>query len=154
LWTDQSEFINNGIINKQNNRYLDNHSPHWVIKINNPCVWGTNVCRGLIEGKLSGSYYYNGTLHRRRYLEFLMNELPIMLDDIPFATRNNSILQQDGAPAHNVTVVRNYLNENFENRWIKNLWDNTMATLIPKSHITRLLFVGISKNCRLCRPTN
>lgn len=41
-----------------------------------------------------------------------------MLDDIPLATRNNFILQQDGAPAHNAIAVRNYLNEHFENRWI------------------------------------
>lgn len=118
LWTDESKFTNNGIINKQNNRYWDSQNPHWVFETNNQSVWGTNVWCGLIGGKLLGPYFYDGTLNGRRYLEFLMNELSIMLEDIPLATRNNLIFQQDGAPAHNAIVVRNYLNENFENRWI------------------------------------
>jgi hypothetical protein len=103
LWTDESKFTNNGIINEQNNCYWDNQNPHWIIKTNNQCVWRTNVWCGLIRGKLSGPYFYNGTLNGRRYFEFLMKELPIMLDDIPFATRNNLILYQDGYPAHNAT---------------------------------------------------
>ncbi|CAI6359192.1 unnamed protein product [Macrosiphum euphorbiae] len=74
---------------------------------------------GFEIGKLLGPYFYDGTLNGRRYLEFLINELPIMLDDIPLATRNHSILQQDGAPAHNAIVMKNYLNEHFENRWIR-----------------------------------
>jgi len=118
LWTDESKFTNNGVINKQNNRYWDTQNPHWVFETNNQCIWGTNVWCGLIGGKLLGPYFYDGTLNGRRYLEFLMNELPIMLDDIPLATRNNLIFQQDGAPAHNANVVKNYLNEHFENRWI------------------------------------
>lgn len=42
-----------------------------------------------------------------------------MKDDILLATRNNFILQQNGAPVHNAIDVRNYLNENFENRWME-----------------------------------
>jgi hypothetical protein len=48
LWTDESKFINNGIINKRNNRYWDNQNPHWVIETNNQSVWGTNIWCGLI----------------------------------------------------------------------------------------------------------
>lgn len=44
-----------------------------------------------------------------------MNELLLMLDGIYLTTRNNLILQQDRAAAHNVIVVRNHLNEHFEN---------------------------------------
>jgi hypothetical protein len=118
LWTDESKFTNNGVINKQNNRYWDTQNPHWVFETNNQCIWETNVWCGLIGGKLLGPYFYDGTLNGRRYLEFIMNELPIMIDDIPLATRNNLILQQDGAPVHNANIVKNYLNEHFENRWI------------------------------------
>jgi len=41
-----------------------------------------------------------------------------MLDDIPLALRQNMYFQQDGTPAHNAIVVRQYLNEHFPNRWI------------------------------------
>ena len=38
LWTDESKFTNNGVINKQNNRYWDTQNPHWVFETNNQCV--------------------------------------------------------------------------------------------------------------------
>ncbi|VVC41874.1 Hypothetical protein CINCED_3A018245 [Cinara cedri] len=97
----ESKFTNNGVINKQNNRYRYTQNPHWVIETNNQCIWGTNIWCGLIGSKLLGPYFYDGTLNGRRYLEFLMNKLPIMPDDIPLSTRNNLILQQDGSmPRH------------------------------------------------------
>lgn len=46
-----------------------------------------------------------------------MNELPIILDYIPLATRNNFILKKNEVSAHFTIAVRNYLNENFENCW-------------------------------------
>jgi len=29
FWTDESKFINNGIMNKQNHRYWDDTNPYW-----------------------------------------------------------------------------------------------------------------------------
>lgn len=87
LWTDESKFTNNGVINKQNNRYWDDQNPHWAFEINNQTVWGTNVWCGLIGGKLLGPYFYDGTLNGRKYYNFLINKLPMMMDDIPLATR-------------------------------------------------------------------
>eukprot|EP00102_Acyrthosiphon_pisum_P006741 XP_003240351.1 PREDICTED: uncharacterized protein LOC100573963 [Acyrthosiphon pisum] len=118
LWTDESKFTNNGVINKQNNRYWDDQNPHWTFETNNQTVWGTNVWCGLIGGKLLGPFFYDGTLNGRRYYNFLLNELPMMLDDIPLALRGNIIFQHDGAPAHNAHIVRDYLNAQFQNRWL------------------------------------
>jgi hypothetical protein len=42
----------------------------------------------------------------------------MMLDDIPLALRGNIIFQHDGASAHNVHKVRDYLNAQFQNRWL------------------------------------
>lgn len=75
------------------------------------------VC-GLINGKLLGPYFYDSTLNGRRYHDFLINEHPNMLDDLPLDIRANLIFQQDGASAHNANIVRNHLNEYFPNRWI------------------------------------
>jgi hypothetical protein len=35
LWTDESKFTNNGVINKQNSRYWDDQNPHWILETNN-----------------------------------------------------------------------------------------------------------------------
>jgi hypothetical protein len=42
-WTDESKFINNGMINKQNNRYWADHNPYWKTGTNHQTVWESNV---------------------------------------------------------------------------------------------------------------
>ncbi|CAI6354208.1 unnamed protein product [Macrosiphum euphorbiae] len=118
LWSDESKFTNNGIMNKQNHRYWDDTNPHWSRETNFQTVWGINVWCGLVGGKLIGPYFYDGTLNGRRYLNFLTNELPRMLEDVSLDTREHMFFQQDGAPAHNAIIVRQKLNEMFPNRWI------------------------------------
>jgi len=34
LWTDESKFTNNGILNKQNNRYWSSENPHCAVETN------------------------------------------------------------------------------------------------------------------------
>lgn len=118
LWSDESKFTNNGIMNKQNHRYWDDTNPHWSRETNFQTVWGINVWCGLVGGKLIGPYFYDGTLNGRRYLNFLTNELPRLLEDVSLDTREHMFFQQDGAPAHNAIIVRQKLNEMFPNRWI------------------------------------
>jgi hypothetical protein len=45
-----------------------------------------------------------------RYLNFLSNELPILLEQVPLNVREKMWLQQDGAPPHNSRVVKDFLN--------------------------------------------
>ncbi|XP_003242294.2 zinc finger BED domain-containing protein 4-like, partial [Acyrthosiphon pisum] len=52
------------------------------------------------------------------YLDFLCNNLPPMLENVPLNIRENLFFQQDGAPAHNAIVVRQYLNDQFGNNWM------------------------------------
>lgn len=119
LWSDESKFTNNGVLNKQNNRYWATENPYWTYETNNQTVWGTNVWCGLLGNKLLGPYFYDGTLTAERYRNFLTNELEMMVDDtIPLALRENVTFMQDGAPAHNAIIVREFLNNNYTNRWI------------------------------------
>ncbi|KAL4130658.1 hypothetical protein QTP88_008071 [Uroleucon formosanum] len=118
LWTDESKFTNNGVINKQNNRFWASNNPHWAFETNFQTVWGTNVWCGILEDSIIGPYFYDGTLNGRRYLDFLSNHLPPMLENVPLNIRENLFFQQDGAPAHNAIIVRQYLNDQFGNNWM------------------------------------
>jgi hypothetical protein len=40
------------------------------------------------------------------------------MDNIPLEIRNNVFFQQDGVPAHNTIVLREYLQNKLGNRWI------------------------------------
>jgi len=117
LWTDESKFTNNGVINKQNNRLWSDVNPHWAVDSRHQTVWGTNVWCGLIGGKLLGPYFYEENLNARRYLAFLTNVLPLMLENLPLATRQTLYFQHDGAPAHNAHIVRDHLNRVYEEKW-------------------------------------
>jgi hypothetical protein len=65
-WTDKSKFTNNGIINKENNRYWADHNPYWTTDINHETVWGSSVWCGLLDGRLLGPYFHDGTLTEKR----------------------------------------------------------------------------------------
>jgi len=49
---------------------------------------------------------------------FLQDELPALLENVPLQTRRQMSYQHDGAPSHFSQVVRQYLNHKFPNRWI------------------------------------
>lgn len=135
FWTDESKFTNNGVMNKQNSRYWEDTNPHWTRERNNQTVWGVNVWCGIIGGKLIGPYFFDETLTGRRYLNFLNNELPLLLEDVPLATRERMYFQQDGAPAHNAIIVRQRLGVMFRDRLIGTygdiLWPPRSPDLTP-----------------------
>jgi hypothetical protein len=46
------------------------------------CIRSINVWCGILNNKLIGPYFYDGTLTGERYLDFLENILPLLLEDI------------------------------------------------------------------------
>lgn len=52
------------------------------------------------------------------YLNFLRDELPELLEDLPINIRQHLYFMHDGAPAHYRVTVHKFLNEAFPNRWI------------------------------------
>jgi len=118
LWTDESSFNNNGIVNRHNSHYWNNNNPNWTRENNAQVRWSTNVWCGIINNQLVGPYFYDGTLNGQRYLDFLLNNLPELMENIPLETRANMWFQQDGAPAHNANIVKIFLNEKFKSKWM------------------------------------
>lgn len=52
------------------------------------------------------------------YLEFLQNDLPLLLEDIPLYTLARMCFQNDGCPAHYGAVVKNFLDAEYGTNWI------------------------------------
>lgn len=65
-----------------------------------------------------GPYFFDGHLNADSYLEFLNNSLPQLLENVPENTRRTMWYQHDGVPCHFARNVRNYLNEQYRDRWI------------------------------------
>lgn len=110
LWTDESNFSNNGLLNRHNSVDWADKNPHRKFIKGHQTIISTNVWCGIVGEWLIGPYFFQGTLTGQRYLEFLKDILPTLLQNIPLNTRRDLILQQDGAPCHNARLVADYLN--------------------------------------------
>ncbi|XP_050546139.1 uncharacterized protein LOC126908268 [Daktulosphaira vitifoliae] len=119
LWTDESKFCNNGVVNHHNSHYWSDTNPHLTIESKSQFRWNINVWCGVIDNKLIGPYFFEENLNATRYLNFLQNDILVLLEDILLEMRQHIIWQQDGAPAHNAKIVQQYLNTIFYNGiWI------------------------------------
>jgi len=76
--------------------------------------FAVNVWVGVIDGYVIGQFLgFSRVLLSGANLNFLQNELPILLEDVPLNLRHQMIFQHDGAPPHFSVEVRKYLDETF-----------------------------------------
>jgi hypothetical protein len=52
------------------------------------------------------------------YVDFLQNELPVLMEMVPVAKRVRVVNRHDGAPAHYSHLATHHLNLTFPERWI------------------------------------
>jgi hypothetical protein len=59
-----------------------------------------------------------GNLNGERYAAFLLNILPLILEDTPLRSRMPMWYQHDGCPVHNAIFAHSVLNRENRGRWI------------------------------------
>lgn len=118
LWTDESNFGREGITNFHNLHYWAEENPHLTRETRFQRKFSVNVWMGVIGRYLIGPHFFPERLNGEVYENFLRDDLPGLLDDVPLATRRRMIFQNDGCPAHHRLTVRRFLDERFPNRWI------------------------------------
>lgn len=118
LVCDESHFTRDGIMNAHNMHYWSRENPHVIRRTNFQRTFTVNVWAGLLNDSLIGPFILPNRLNGDTYLNFLRNELPILLEDVPLDVRQRMWLLHDGCPAHFSRPVREHLNQIFQNRWI------------------------------------
>lgn len=118
LFSDEATFHNTGCVNRHNFHYYSIENPRIMRQLDNQHRWSINVWGGIIGEHVVGPHFFNGPLNGQMYLEFLTNNLPALVQNLPPNIQAHMWLQQDGAPAHFSQQVRVLLNNIFENRWI------------------------------------
>jgi len=73
---------------------------------------------GIVNGYLIGLYFFEGNVDRHSYLQLIRNQLPELMEDVDLETRQRMWLQQDGAAPHFARIVRDFLDANYNGRWI------------------------------------
>lgn len=117
FFTDEATFTTSGMYNRKNKHFWSSTNPHKFQEVKTQGRSSVNVWCGLFAGKIFGPLIFRGSLTGVRYLHFLENDIEHLLEELPIYDYNSIIWQQDGAPAHNVLPVTNYLNNRY-NLWI------------------------------------
>lgn len=118
LYTDEATFTTNGVVTSQNIRMWSDQNPHWIVQCKRQYSQKVNVWCGILNERIIGPFFFDGNLNGAAFLHFLENELTEEIDQLPLNEVVNLHMQLDGAPIHNTALVRNWLNQNYPNRWI------------------------------------
>lgn len=118
LFTDEATFTRDGINNTHNSHVWSDENPHAIVETNFQHRFSVNVWCAMIAGYLIGPFIMENRLTGEHYLNFLINELPGLLENVPLNVRRRMYYQHDGAPAHFAREVKQHLDEMFPERWI------------------------------------
>lgn len=118
LFTDEAGFNRDGIINFHNNHLWADENPHGINESRHQQRFSINVWAGIVDEFLIGPFVLPRKLNGRSYLNFLRDNLPLLMEIVPLAVRQRIFFMHDGAPPHFSLLVRAYLNETYHNKWI------------------------------------
>ncbi|XP_025270745.1 uncharacterized protein LOC112639812 [Camponotus floridanus] len=98
--------------------YWSIQNPHWLREVEHQRQWSVNVWCGIVGDKIVGPYFIEGNLNGETYRNFLQNQLPLLLEDVPLNVRQQMWFQHDGCPSHYSRTAREVLDREFNGRWI------------------------------------
>ena len=102
----------------QQHNLRDRDNPHGTVESNYQRRFSVNVWCGVFGDQFIGLYIFPQRLSGEIYANFLQDELPALIENVPLQTRWQIYYQHDGAPPRFDQVVRQYLNHKFPNQWI------------------------------------
>lgn len=117
LFGDEATFHRNGSVNRHNFHYYSTSNPYHIVT-HSQTRWSLNVWGGIVGNHVVGPYFFEDHLNGEMYLDFIANQLPILLEEVPLNIREQMWFLHDGAPAHHIGLVRGELNDQFGERWI------------------------------------
>lgn len=120
IWSDETKFTNCGVFNRKNQHIWSIENPRENRELRNQIRFCVNVWAGMCGNKILGPYIFNENLNGNLYLAFLNTTFQDYLEEFPLGRLRRLWFQQDGAPPHNTLNVRNFLNEEFPQKWIGN----------------------------------
>lgn len=118
IFSDESLFTREGVLNSHNMHVWNDENPRVTRLRNFQVRWKLNVWAGIMGTKILGPVILPEILNGASYVQFLTENLPDFLENVPLFNRNKIIFQQDGAGPHNARIVTNFLNQQFPGRWM------------------------------------
>lgn len=117
LFTDEASFSRDCIRNFHNNHLWADENPHGFFEGNHQYQFSLNVWLGIIDNHLIGPHFLPQRLNGEAYCH-LLEQLPVLLEEVPLQIRQHLWFMHDGAPAHFSIRARTHLDEVYANQWI------------------------------------
>lgn len=122
LWSDESACKRDGYLNLHNLHSWQLENPREIREDRSQQQFKVNLWTGILNGQIIGPVELPEVLNGERYLTFLRETLPQLLNEVgDDEFRQEMWLQNDGCPAHYALPVRRFLNESYPGRWIGRL---------------------------------
>ena len=134
IWTDESKFSREGVVNRKNTHYWAKENPHVTRDSSFQEYFGFNVFCLMMDNKIR-YLFYDENLTSRKYLEVLTTFVENFVDNLPLDDYRSCWYQLDGAPAHCTAEVSAEIQRIFEDRWFRRLgpwnWPARSPDLTP-----------------------
>jgi len=135
LFPNLAHSTRDGVNNTRKSHLWDCDNPHGTVKSNYQHRFSINVWCGVIGDQLIGPYTLPQRLTGDIYANFLHDELPALLENVPLQTWLQMYYQHDGVTPGFSQVIRHYLSHKFPNPWIghgsKQNWPPWSSDLNP-----------------------
>ena len=145
IWSDECYFSSAGIFNRHNTRNWSAENHHLIFERAQQGRFGVGISC-FIFGRRIVYRIFEGGLTARRYREILEEVIPELMENVPLALYNAVYFQQDGAPSHNSALLREFLDENFPQRWIGTYGPVRWPPRSPDLSILDFFLWGFMKN--------
>lgn len=137
IWTDESKFSREGIVNRRNIHYWNPENPHIIRMTNFQNRFSFNVFILMIGDQLRYEIY-DENLNSEGYLEIVRGCVSTFCDDLPLNILRKYWYQMDGAPAHSSRKTSLELYRMFfDDRWIGNRGPWQWPSRSPSGHRAR-----------------
>jgi hypothetical protein len=118
LFTDESLFSREGTFNCHNYHIWAEENPHAKHVGRFQHRFTINLWAGILGDSIVGPFEFPARLNAQHYMNFLEQDLPELLEDVPLQHFLNEWFQHDGAPVHFSRQVRQILDRRYQNSWI------------------------------------
>ena len=86
LFTDEAHFTRDGVNNTRSSHLWDNDNSHTTVESNYQHPFSVNVWCGVIGDQLTGLHIFPQRLTGDIFANFLQDELPAILENVPLQT--------------------------------------------------------------------
>lgn len=148
LFSDEAMFTMNGQVNRHNCRYYAQENPHWMEQDKHQGGSSVMVWCGIWRNFVIGPFFFDSTVTGESYLDMLKGSMIPQLESLGLGLP--AWFQQDGAPAHYSVIVRHFLDDIFQDRWIGRRGPVEWAPRSPDLTPMDFFFWGYVKSLVYC----